>query len=82
MGDGRLAGRGRPALHMQKLADFEIHRAAGYDFLSWRRSLGHDHARCAGLGDRRRLNWRGLRLEGRWWRRKHANFTDPDAGVL
>jgi 16S rRNA (cytosine967-C5)-methyltransferase len=76
------AARERPALHEPSLADFEIHRAASHDFLSWRRSLGHDHARCAGPGDRRRHNWRGLRLEGRGRRRKHANSTDPDAGVL
>ena len=70
------------ALHEQWLADFEIHRAASHDFLSRGRSLGHDHARGAGFGNRRRRNWRGLRLEGRRRRRKHANFADPDAGIL
>src|ERR1700687_613440 len=53
------------ALHKQKLADFEIHRPPRHDFLSWRRSLGHDHARRTGLGNRRRRNRRGLWLAGR-----------------
>ena len=73
-----LDGRGRPFPHEQQLADFEIHRAASRDFLPGRRSLGHDHARWAGLGDR---NGRGLRLAGQR-RPKHANFAGLDAGIL
>jgi len=49
------------------LADFEIHGAARRDLLTGRGNLRHNHARSVRLGDRRRLNWHGLRFAGQWW---------------